>query len=286
MMLQSEYLASPVLVLDWDETITVMDTTALIATVAEKNSPRSLKFLYFTEKYLLSFSDFSREFAKTHGPIDTIEMEIMYQKQLKEVEMLSVKRLEDFKFFEGISITEFQNVASEIEMNSDCVQFLKNWQGHIYILSINWCKAMIQARLITVGLGNIVVLANELETEQGITTGLFNKGQNIRTGLDKATILKELRLKHGHSPIVYIGDSHGDVLPILEADTGIIIANGKGQKVLEKISQVINLDLQAVTTPIKQNSIYKSPRKCHFKVSYVGSWLQIGRFLNKINKTH
>lgn len=265
-----------VLVLDWDETITVKDTTALIARVAELHSPKSLPFLYFTERYLLSYNEFGTRFTDTYGSIDTIEKEVAFQQQLKEVEMLSVKRLEDFEFFKGVKTTEFVNAAKEIEIRPDCIEFLREWQSPIYILSINWCKSMIEACLTALGLEHVEVIANELGSENGITTGVFKKEHNIRTGLDKEEALTVIREKWGSSNIVYIGDSHGDILPILSADTGLLLEGGKGQDVLDKIAHI-----EYLPVVLQKNSLEKEPSKDYSTVAYLGSWLQITRFLKE-----
>lgn len=267
----------PILVLDWDETLTVRDTTGEIAHAAEKCASRKYSFAYFTEKYLASYAAFLDQFQREHGKIDSVEKEIEYQKQLRKVELESIIRLEKYDFFKGIPFITFTDLASHIELKPGSVEFLKSWKLPVYVLSINWCKSMIETCLKQHGLSDIVVLANDLEHREGVTTGSFRNDVDIRTGYDKSIILRDLKAIYNGSQVIYVGDSHGDVLPIVDADVGILIENGKGKQILELI-----LDLQQIEmllgTAFESDLDRHQPGK---KRLYEGSWPRIAHALGK-----
>lgn len=258
----------PILVLDWDETITTKDTTSLIAQIAETNSPKEVPFLYFTNKYLASYGDLENLFQSEYGRINSIETEIHFQRQLKNVELESINRLEHHDFFKGVHIRKFREVAKQIELKANCAEVLRNWTQPIYVLSINWCKTLIEERLHLEGIKNVNVLANDLQLENDITTGKFDVGTNIRTGYDKLQILKRLRIDHPNEKLIYVGDSHGDVLPIIEADIGVVIENGRGIKQLKQIFGEIE---EVSLCNIRELSGI-----------YTGSWLQLAALFKQL----
>lgn len=261
----------PILVLDWDETITIKDTTSLIAHIAETNCPKELPFSYFTEKYMTSLSDFEKLFRTKYGDIDSIEKEVNFQKQLKNVELESIRRLECHEFFKGVHILKFCEAAKDIELMSHCSKLLRNWNQPVYILSINWCKPLIEKRLSLEGITNVKVLANNLQLDDDITTGKFEAELNIRTGHDKLQMLRQLKADHPGERFIYVGDSHGDILPIVDADIGVLIENGRGIKQLKRIySEVKELSKCEIHDLLDSSDVF------------TGSWLQLSSLIRNL----
>lgn len=254
----------PILVLDWDETITTKDTTSLIASIAEINSPKELSFSYFTKKYMESYLYFENLFRGEYGEIDSMEKEIHFQKGLKTIELVSINRLEQHHFFKGVHISKFRDAAKQIDFKPNCSEMLRNWNLPIYILSINWSRTMIEERLKLEGVNNVKVMANDLSNIDNIATGKFEARYNIRTGYDKLKVLRQLKIDYPNEKLLYVGDSHGDVLPIADADIGILIQNGKG------ISQ-----LKKIFGDVRQLSDCKSEFSFELSGIYTGSWLQL-----------
>lgn len=257
-----------VLVLDWDETVTVRDTTSLIAHIAETNSVKGIPFLYFTKSYLNSYRRFQERFKK-EGDIDTKNKELEFQKQLRTVELESLALLEKSQFFEGVNMLKFVEAGPSVELQPGTVEFLKRFDGPIYILSINWCKSMIEACLRSHSLDHLMVMANDLEVKQGVTTGRFLSDFDIRTGSDKVIYLKQILSSFPDHKIIYIGDSDGDVSPILEADLSILMKNGRGEQQLRKIIGAIQ-ELDINTCSLRNLSGI-----------YQGSWFQITKALTE-----
>lgn len=219
-----------VLVTDWDETATVRDTTSLIASVPNRHD-----FSRYTEIYLQAYRDYDQRW----GPRKTVEEEVVYQQGMDAVEMTSLTALQNDGYFKGIAISQFNQLAPKVELRAGFVDFIRRFDGPVYILSVNWCRSLIALVLELHGLADrkhpVVVLANQLEADREITTGRMDS--QIRTGIHKSRELA--RIKKAHKlEIVYVGDSSTDILAILEADTGILISGGRARENLARVADV------------------------------------------------
>lgn len=226
-------MSQKILVADWDETITVSDTTSTIANVAYKHKPGLRPFQDFTRIYLDALAAYTSQFEE--GACAVFETELMYQKGLKNVDMTSIAALVHSGIFQGLTPALFAEEAGEIELKPGFLEFVEKLGGeHFYILSISWSRTLIEAVLKFHGIQNFTVLANEFEVDMhGITTGNF-VAEEIRTGYDKLLELRKIREKiQPAAKLVYVGDSRGDVLPIMESDIGIVIEGGKASDFVE-----------------------------------------------------
>lgn len=219
-----------VLVADWDETITVRDTTALVANVAYDHKPQLPPFSNYFKIYTDALAAYDSRYTAEHGAESSLQHEIQYQQGLKAVELTSISAIVHDGIFSGLTRGDFVKKAAQIDLRPGFAEFAKKvrLQGtSIYILSINWCKTMIDATLQRYGVEGCIVLANDLEiNHEGITTGRFELPE-IRTGYDKMVELDKIRHTHTDCSIVYVGDSRGDILSLESADTGVIITGGR-----------------------------------------------------------
>lgn len=225
-------MSQKILVADWDETITVSDTTLIIANVAYKHKPGLKPFRDFTRIYLDALAAYNSQFEE--GACADFETEVTYQKGLKNVEMKSIAALVHYKIFQGLTPAQFAEDAGKIELKLGFLELVEKLDGdHFYILSVNWSRTLIEAVLKFHGVRNFTVLANDLQVDMhGITTGNF-VAEDIRTGYDKLLELRKIRRKNEGAKLVYVGDSRGDVLPILESDIGIVIEGGRARNLVE-----------------------------------------------------
>lgn len=230
-----------VLVADWDETITVSDTTALVAEVAYDHKQQLPPFSTYFKMYMDALTAYNSRYTAEHGVEYSLQNEIRYQKGLKAVEMTSISALEHDGFFSGLTRDDFANKSDDIELRPGFVEFANKilQQGiPLYILSINWCQTLIEATLKRHGVHGCIILANDLEVNcEGITTGRFEM-PDIRTGYDKMLELDKIRGFHGDCSIVYVGDSRGDILPLEIADTGVIITGGRAKLNFNNVEKV------------------------------------------------
>lgn len=225
-----------VVVMDWDETITKKDTTALVAQTAYRCKSGLIDFSHYTKIYMDAYNMYLAKWLERN----TIEQEIEFQRGLKEVEMTLISAIQKDGLFKGLTRSDLAESAKAVEIQPGFVDFVKKVQGDtpLYILSVNWSRTLIESALLRAGITGITVLANELEFIGDRSTGYFDKTMDIRTGCDKIEELRRIKKEHGKL-IIYVGDSSGDVLPLIEADTGIVIQGGRARKYIEAAGHAV-----------------------------------------------
>lgn len=229
-----------VLVTDWDETVTVKDTTLLVAQAAYRHKKGLPEFSNFTKIYLEAYAKFNE---KNNGIRNTVAKEIEFQQCMKAVEMTSISAIEECSIFEGLTLLQFAELAGEVQIRPHFMAFARNITSAgvpVYILSVNWSRTLIEATLALHGVSGVKVLANDFQVHEGYTTGVFD-GIDIRTGFDKSVKLREIKECHKHLDVVYVGDSLGDVLPLIEADVGIVITGGRATELVENFGSPVEL---------------------------------------------
>lgn len=232
---------SRALICDWDETITVSDTTELVAQTAYINKLGLPAF----DSFVRIYSAAMREFGVQNWLRASIDDEINYQRRARLVEMTSIDAIVRAGVFLGLAPWQFASQAQQIELRpgfKHAIVIAKNTHSPIYILSVNWSKTLIEAALAHHGVIGIKVIANELEIDSsGKTTGRFNPKYDIRTGADKMDELERIRASHTGCELVYVGDSSGDVLPLRIADTGVVMRGGRARHYFAPLQQLQEL---------------------------------------------
>lgn len=230
-------MSNRVLVCDWDETITVEDTTALVVQTAYNNKQNLPAF----DTFLRIYSAAAQAFGAQNWRRTSIDDEITYQRRAHSVEMASIGAIERARIFRGLTLAQFAAQAPQVTLRpgfKNAVATVKTTQCPIYIVSINWSKTLIQAALAYHGVSGIEVVANDLEVDSlGITTGRFDLA-DIRTGADKMDALARIRGAHPECALVYVGDSSGDVLPLRVADTGVVMRGGRARANFEPLESL------------------------------------------------
>ncbi|CAI5758320.1 unnamed protein product [Candida verbasci] len=206
---------------DWDETITVKDTIKYVSQVPYKLNPNlTPKFEYFTNVYMKNYNEYKEKF----GLRNSLNDEIRFQKGMRPIEMSSIKELERYMIFKGLTKEYFEAQAHLIELRSGFVDFVNKCRQigiEFIILSVNWSSLIIKKALELNGIFDIKIITNELEFKNGLTTGTWI-GNEIRTSEDKLDFVK----KYGEN-FMYIGDSLTDLLPLLHSKYSFIIQDGK-----------------------------------------------------------
>lgn len=233
----------PLIVADWDETITTKDTIALLAEAAYAAKPDySPPFSHFVDIYMQALLLYDR---RSH-PRTTLAAERQYQEGLPPVEMASIEEIERLRLFEGVRREQFVRVGKKVQLKDGFLRFCShcNAQGiPVVVLSINWSRYFIAQCLKQHGVENVVVVSNELEFQDDVCTGLFDKKVSIRTGIDKESQVQQLRNQWENRLLWYIGDSSTDLFALLESDVGVVIDGGKVGQVAAKLGiPVVPLD--------------------------------------------
>lgn len=242
--------------MDWDETITTKDTTSLVAQTAYRRKSGLTDFSHYSKIYMDAYEKYKAEWPQKRS----IEEEIEFQKGMKKVEMSLISAIEQDGLFKGLTKADFAESANEVDFKSGFEEFIKSPKLQAvpsYVLSVNWSKTLIETALQRLGVSGITVLANELEYDDaGRSTGYFQKDVDIRTGYDKLEELGRIKCKHPEGCVVYVGDSAGDVVPIVKADMGILIEGGKGRKLLESLGAPIH-----TSEPLEPGKVHEASWK-------------------------
>ncbi|KAK9476601.1 HAD-like domain-containing protein [Lipomyces japonicus] len=218
-----------VLFVDWDETITEVDTMHLVAAAAYATKPDfKPEWNYFGNEYLKDYNNYVQKFGKRNNLVD----ELRFLDGLTEVELTSVRRVERSGLFKGITKNALLKQASNVKIRPgwwDVVKNCKKLGILIVIVSVNWSQLLIQEVFNQHGFGDVPVYANEVHFDSdGLASGLLSKHEyELRTGADKSRLIDHVLTKLGvKNEVVYAGDSTSDLRPLLQARLGLIV----GQK--------------------------------------------------------
>ncbi|KAM0989253.1 hypothetical protein ACFX11_013229 [Malus domestica] len=125
-----------------------------------------------------------------------------------------------------------KRVGERLILQDGCINFFQkivkseNLNANVHVLSYCWCGDLIRSAFSSGGLTELDVRANEFTFKESISTG--NIVKKVESPIDKVQSFKE-NLKNCSNDkknlTVYIGDSVGDLLCLLEADIGIVIGS-------------------------------------------------------------
>lgn len=247
---------------DWDETATVSDTTEVLASLAAAKNPGTVPdFAHYSRLYLQAYGSYTQ----LQLPRDTMAEESAFQKGLHAIELSSICALEKNRYFKNITLDDLAAWAPKVQLRPGFVEMMRGFVGIKIILSVNWCRKLIEKVLLLNGLSEVKVFANDFEYDPlGTSTGRFDESMSIRTGYDKLLWLNQIRESHQDCSLAYVGDSSGDVLPILLADIGILIEGGRGLAILQHLTNVL---------PVEE--MQSNGQNC----AYRGTWEEIAQVL-------
>ncbi|KAI8098431.1 HAD-like domain-containing protein [Gilbertella persicaria] len=209
---------SPLLLVDFDQTITTKDTIALLGQFGlslKQNKPWS----FFVDNYLqdynkVSIPDTHTDFRSYAASLDSY----------RPVEKASLERVSQYKVFEGLTRQQLFDQGAEHSkeyLRPHVIETLQQHRDHVRIVSLNWSKDWIQGFLSELDIPKEHIYSNELTfSNEGKCTG--DIVPTILTAGDKQRVIETF--KQGRR-VIYIGDSLGDIEALVEADMGIIIGN-------------------------------------------------------------
>lgn len=236
-----------ILVIDWDETATVKDTTSLVAEVAylrKHPTAAALPFSHYVDLYAVGLA----RYARTAPDRTSLASELQYQEGISDVELSSIRAIENGGVFRGLTAQDLVAPAAKVVLRQSFLDFVSQLRDTpLFILSVNWCRSLIKAVLDINGISASGVYANDLEVVDGITTGNIVGG--IHSGVDKAQKLHEIQAQYPDNKLVYIGDSGTDIICIYEADVGIMLRGGLGVESLRKVANLEKLPTLVEFTP-------------------------------------
>lgn len=200
----------PIVLIDFDQTITNKDTIGVIGQFGVSRNNLSTPWSYFVDSYLEDYSG-----HQAHLPDLPNESDFKaFAQQLdsyKPVEKASLARVSKHKVFEGLSRKDFVEEGKRLRetlLQPNVISALMQYKNNIRIVSLNWSKDWILGFTDELGLAREQIYSNDLTFENDTCTGKITP--RILTPGDKQSIIKSEIIKSSQK-VIYIGDSLGDI---------------------------------------------------------------------------
>ncbi|KAJ6291986.1 hypothetical protein OIU76_023975 [Salix suchowensis] len=235
---------------DFDLTCTVVDSSAILAEIAIVTAPKSDVVQPETQIVRMSSADLRNTWGLLSGQyteeyeqcIESImpsaKVEFNYEALCKALEQLSDfekranSRVIDSEVLKGLNLEDVKRAGERLILQDGCTGFFKkivkneNLNTNVHVLSYCWCGDLIRSAFSSGGLDALNIHANELIFEESISTGeIVNK---VESPMDKAQAFNDILKNYSDDRknlTVYIGDSVGDLLCLLQADIGIVVGS-------------------------------------------------------------
>ncbi|KAI5857752.1 HAD-like domain-containing protein [Tricharina praecox] len=225
------------LILDFDETLTLVDTISLLSSAAYRLRPTTVPALppwsYFAESWL---DDYNRHVQSYPHLRRTLDDEYQFLASLAPVERASIRRIEKAGVFTGLRINDLAHAAEEtVTVRPGLWQACRpvlDAGGRVSVLSVNWSKEWIRSAERVKFELEVEVVSNSLCEDGTTTTGeitrepALGEDHGIWTAQNKTVMMKRL-VEGGGSEglVVYVGDSSTDLMCLLQADVGVVIGD-------------------------------------------------------------
>ncbi len=267
-----------VLITDFDKTITVKDTIADIAYAATNNLDVGSDELVqswhrvveqFSREYIQLFERLLNQPQPTHDRYNAL---LQFFAAFDTVERASIERVVAGRFLAGLTRSQLQDIGRGIKKRARVIEILSNMRAagiQINIISANW-----STDLIIGAMGNLYgnIVANDFRFDAtGRSTGQID--MLVVSPFDKLKYFRRLQSQTGKT--LYIGDAVSDLLPILEADIGVLF--GRDNSVMRVISHY-NIPFRILTDEDKY-SVDESQTQGTILIA--NSWEQLDGYLKR-----
>ncbi|KAL7590414.1 hypothetical protein Lser_V15G35731 [Lactuca serriola] len=239
---------------DFDLTCTVVDSCAILAEIAMDTAPKSDQTQQESQNEITrmplaelknTWERLSREYMEEYEQCK--ESILVNQKvgdfdyeglkkaliQLSDFERRANTRVVESEVLKGLNLEDIKHAGECLILQDDCMDFFQNitkkenLNVDVHILSFCWCGDLIRSAFSSKGINNLQLHANEFIYKGILSTGEIMK--NMESPIDKlqafSNILKEHDQCDKKNLSIYIGDSVGDLLCLIEADIGIVIGS-------------------------------------------------------------
>ncbi|KAJ6744286.1 BIFUNCTIONAL TH2 PROTEIN [Salix purpurea] len=235
---------------DFDLTCTVVDSSAILAEIAIVTAPKCDVVQPETQIVRMSSADLRNTWGLLSGQyteeyeqcIESImpsaKVEFNYEALCKALEQLSDfekranSRVIDSEVLKGLNLEDVKRAGERLILQDGCTGFFQkivkneNLNTNVHVLSYCWCGDLIRSAFSSGGLDALNIHANELIFKESISTGeIVNK---VESPMDKAQAFNDILKNYSDDRknlTVYIGDSVGDLLCLLQADIGIVVGS-------------------------------------------------------------
>ncbi|XP_072977873.1 bifunctional TH2 protein, mitochondrial-like [Typha angustifolia] len=153
---------------------------------------------------------------------------------LSDFEKKANSRVVESGVLKGMNLDDIKRAGERMALQDGCKKFFQvlinlkeKMSVDLHILSYCWCADLIRSAFSSVGcLDDLIIHSNEFAYEEAVSTGEIVR--KMESPLDKVEKFKSIISSNGsnHKNLsIYIGDSVGDLLCLLEADIGIVVGS-------------------------------------------------------------
>lgn len=153
------------LYLDWDGTITESDTLSVVASIGYRCQAQRQRHVTpwseIVESYMVELKAHESHYVPETAQRTTAEQELLYLASLAEVENRSVRRVENSRLYEGVTLEDLDRTAAEAVAKGE-VAIRRGWEdllsllasdqgdriGKLEIISVNWSARFLRACLV------------------------------------------------------------------------------------------------------------------------------------------
>lgn len=242
---------------DFDLTCTVVDSSAILAEIAIVTAPKSDNQPEDQIARMLSsdlrntWGSLSKQYTEEYEqciesimPANKLE-NFDYKElstalgQLSKFENSANNRVVESGVLKGINIEDVKRAGERLILQDGCTDFFKrvvknkNLNANVHVLSYCWCGDLIRSAFSSADLNEMDVHANEFSYDGSVSTGDIVK--KVESPIDKVQAFRNILESCNDDKkklTVYIGDSVGDLLCLLEADVGIVIGSSSSLRTI------------------------------------------------------
>ncbi|XP_042474269.1 bifunctional TH2 protein, mitochondrial-like isoform X2 [Zingiber officinale] len=247
---------------DFDLTCTMLDSCAILAELAILTASKvvqsdtdSLATQKSSSVMRNSWDILSKQYAEEYQQCiesllsaeqaETFDYESLCKsiEKLSDFEKQANSRIIQSGLLKGLNLEDIKRNGERLILQDGCKDFFQkvitikeNFDADFHILSFCWCADLIRSSIASGCLNDLSIHANEFNYEGSISTGEIITTMESPT--DKVNKFRSILSKLGNEKkqlSIYIGDSVGDLLCLLEADVGIVIgSNSSLRRIGEK----------------------------------------------------
>ncbi|KAK5655429.1 hypothetical protein OQA88_5700 [Cercophora sp. LCS_1] len=250
--LQNNNMA-PLIVLDFDGTITKQDTidSLALAVIEHRGEHTPKTWDDIVDAWLDDHNRHVATYVPSQADRTDPASELAFLESLKVVENASIARVDESNIFKGASAEELMKLGNEA-VQKGVVKLRDGWKGFLGelngrgwetgLVSINWSKHWVRGCLGgEEDWGRVEKwMTNEVEGEKGVLVGPGGVGgyEVMMTARDKLEATRQLVEATEEKAWVYVGDSTTDLACLLEANMGIVMADDEQSKLLRTLRRV------------------------------------------------
>lgn len=238
------------IVSDFDLSCTLLDSSAVLAEIAilttlkteqngaenpsDRKSSSELRNTWdaLSSQYSKEFEECLRKILPPEE-VDIFDYEGLHQslEQLSQFEMEANSKVVQSGVLEGINIDDIKKAGERLAFQDGCANFFEqiltkmdDLNVGVHIISVCWSGDIIRAAFSSSGLDGLQIHSNELTFVESVSTGGIDR--RVESPVDKLKIFNNICSSKDQDTeliSIYIGDSLGDLLCLLQADIGIVI---------------------------------------------------------------